>query len=65
MRESGILNTIVMKTITGIICVFIAVITLGLSRQMLKEDEALHQLAGKKWEYWAEKVPYKLVPLIY
>jgi len=54
-----------MKTITGITCTFIAVITLGLLRRMSKEDEALHQLAGKKWEYWAEKVPYKLVPLIY
>ena len=65
MRESGILNTTVMKTITGITYAFIAVITLELSRQMSKEDEVLHQLAGKKWEYWAEKVPYKLVLLIY
>ena len=29
------------------------------------EDEALHQFAGKEWEEWTEKVPYKLFPLIY
>ncbi|KAL9712284.1 hypothetical protein Ac2012v2_005362 [Leucoagaricus gongylophorus] len=65
VRESGILKTTVMKTITGITCAFIAVTILGILRRMSKEDEALHQLAGEKWEYWAEKVPYKLVPLIY
>ena len=37
----------------------------GIFGRMSKEDEALHRLAGKKWEDWAEKVPYKLVPLIY
>ena len=65
MRESSILKTTVMKTITGITCTFIAVTILGMLRRMSKEDEVLHQLAGKKWEYWAEKVLYKLVPLIY
>jgi len=29
------------------------------------EDEELHQFAGKEWEEWTEKVPYKLIPLIY
>ena len=43
--------------------VFIAIS--GIFGRMWKEDEALHRLAGKKWEAWAEKVPYKLVPLIY
>jgi len=29
------------------------------------EDEELHQSDGKEWEEWTEKVPYKLIPLIY
>ena len=65
MRESGILETTVMKTIIGITCAFVAVIIVGLLRRMSKEDEALYQLARKEWEDWVEKVPYKLVPLIY
>ncbi|KAL9710066.1 hypothetical protein Ac2012v2_007128 [Leucoagaricus gongylophorus] len=51
VRESSILKTTVMKTITGITCAFIAVTILGMLRRMSKEDEVLHQLARKKWEY--------------
>jgi len=66
VRESGILNITVMKTTIGLVCAMIAFIAIsGIFGRMSKEDEALHRLAGKQWEDWAEKVPYRLVPLIY
>ncbi|KAH9474736.1 putative 7-dehydrocholesterol reductase [Psilocybe cubensis] len=37
---------------------------LTLSR-MSKEDEALRRKFGKKWDTWANKVPYRLIPGVY
>ncbi|KAL9708704.1 hypothetical protein Ac2012v2_008253 [Leucoagaricus gongylophorus] len=66
VRESGILNITVMKTTIGLVCALVIFINIsGIFGRMSKEDEALHRLAGKKWEDWAENVPYKLVPLLY
>jgi len=66
VRESGILNITVMKTTIGLVCALVIFINIsGIFGRMSKEDEALHQLTGKKWEDWAENVPYKLVPLLY
>jgi len=54
-----------MKTTIGLGCaVFTMLITALLIRTSF-EDEALHQFAGKEWEDWTKKVPYKLIPLIY
>ena len=64
-RESGVLNIAVMKIFSGLICGLVTAVIYGLLGRMTKEDTALYQFAGKEWEDWVEKVPYKLLPLIY
>jgi len=54
-----------MKIAVGFFHVLVTIMIFGILRRMSKEDRALHQLAGEKWEDWAKKVPYKLVPFIY
>jgi protein-S-isoprenylcysteine O-methyltransferase Ste14 len=34
-------------------------------RRPIVEDEMLKKEFGKKWDEWAKKVPYRLVPGIY
>jgi len=65
LRESGVLKITVMRIFLGLFCVLVAAIMLGLMRRMSKEDKALYLLAGKEWEDWAERVPYRLFPSIY
>ena len=64
-RESGVLNIAVMKIFSGLICGLVTAVIYGLLGRMTKEDTALYQFAGKEWEDWVEKVPYRLFPLIY
>ena len=59
------LKITVMRIFLGLFCVLVAAIMLGLMRRMSKEDKALYLLAGKEWEDWAERVPYRLFPSIY
>lgn len=59
------LNITVMKIFSGLICGLVTAVIYGLLRRMTKEDTALYQFAGKEWEDWVEKVPYRLFPLIY
>ncbi|KAJ3576758.1 hypothetical protein NP233_g217 [Leucocoprinus birnbaumii] len=65
VRESRIFQTAAMKALTLLTGGLAATIISGLMARMLKEDEALHQLAGKEWEDWAKKVPYRLIPWVY
>jgi protein-S-isoprenylcysteine O-methyltransferase Ste14 len=59
------METTLMKSITFLTCALVGTVITGLLRRMGKEDEALHRLAGKEWEDWACRVPYKLIPWIY
>jgi len=63
--ESGILKFTAIKTTIGLGCAVVAMLIVALLIRTSFEDEALHQFAGKEWEEWNEKVPYKLIPLIY
>ena len=65
MRESGVLNIKVIKIFLGFFCGLVATMMVGLLRRMSKEDKALYLVAGKEWEDWAERVPYRLFPSIY
>ena len=65
MRESGVLKIAMIKIFLGLYCGLVAAIMFGLLRRMSKEDKALYLLAGKDWEDWAERVPYRLFPSIY
>ncbi|KAL9710532.1 hypothetical protein Ac2012v2_006066 [Leucoagaricus gongylophorus] len=64
LRESGVLKITVMKMFSGLVCGLVTAVIYGLLRRMSKEDKALYQLAGKEWEDWAKRVPYRLFPLI-
>jgi len=63
--ESGILKFTAIKTAIGLGCAMVTMVIVALLTRTSFEDEALHQFAGKEWEEWIEKVPYKLIPLIY
>ena len=65
LRESGVLNIKVIKIFLGFFCGLVATMMVGLLSRMSKEDKALYLLAGKEWEDWAERVPYRLFPSIY
>ena len=66
MMESGLWNTMLGKFL--VVIYFSVLNTFGsllvLSR-MSKEDIALRNQFGKKWEDWAKRVPYSIFPGIY
>ena len=60
--ESGLWNTILGKLLVGIYSnLLIAIIIFTLAR-MSKEDIALRNQFGKKWDDWAKIVPYSIFP---
>ena len=65
LRGSGVLKIVVMKVFLGLFCGLVAAIMFGLLERMSKEDNALYLMAGKEWEDWAERVPFRLFPSIY
>jgi len=63
--ESGSWNTILGKLlVVTYFSVHILIIHFALTR-MLKEDIALRDQFGKKWDDWAKRVPYTIFPGIY
>lgn len=65
VRECGVLDSDVGKgVIYGGLVLSAAVYARVLSRLGV-EDETLRKEFGKKWDEWAERVPYKLIPWIY
>jgi len=66
VRESGVLENMMMKKVIGFASALLAYIILfAVFGRMSREDESLHERFGKEWEDWAELVPHKLVPFIY
>ena len=63
--ESGLWNTMLGKFLTVMyFSVFISGNFFTLAR-MSKEDIALRNQFGKKWDDWANRVPYSIFPGIY
>ena len=64
--ESGLWNTILGKLLVviyfSLFNILGAIIALA---RMSKEDVALRNQFGKKWEDWAKRVPYSIFPGIY
>jgi len=66
VRESGVLENMVMKTVIGFASALLGyIILVAVFGRMSKEDELLHGRFGEEWEKWARLVPYKLVPFVY
>ena len=66
VMESGLWNTMLGKLL--VVMYFAVLNTLGsflLLGMMSKEDMALRDQFGKKWDDWAERVPYSIFPGIY
>ena len=63
--ESGLWNTISGKLLVVIYSnLLVAVVFFTLAR-MSKEDVALRNQFGKKWDDWADRVPYSIFPGIF
>ena len=64
--ESGLWNTMSGRLLFVMMYFspLISIIFFTLAR-MSKEDIALSNQFGKKWDYWAERVPYSIFPGIY
>ena len=64
--ESGLWNTILGKLLVviyfSLFNILGAIIALA---RMSKEDVALRNQFGKKWDDWAKRVPYSIFPGIY
>jgi len=66
VRESGVLENMVMKIVIGFASALLSYIILfAVFGRMSKEDESLRKRFERVWENWAKMVPYKLVPFIY
>jgi protein-S-isoprenylcysteine O-methyltransferase Ste14 len=64
--ESGLWNTMLGRLL--VVIYFGGINTLGclfLLARMSKEDIALRNQFGKKWDDWAKNVPYSVFPGIY
>ena len=64
--ESGLWNTISGKLL--VVVYFSVINTLAsflVLLRMSKEDMALRNQFGKKWDDWAKRVPYSVFPGIY
>ena len=63
--ESGLWDTMLGRFLVAIyIILLIATIFFVLTR-MSKEDMALRNQFGEKWDDWAKRVPYSIFPGIY
>ena len=66
VMESGLWNTMLGKLL--VVMYFGVLNTLGfylLLERISKEDKALRDQFGKKWDDWAKEVPYSIFPGIY
>ena len=64
--ESGLWNTMLGKLIVVIyFSIFNIIGSVFLLARMSKEDIALRNQFGKKWDDWAKSVPYSIFPGIY
>ena len=63
--ESGLAGVPSWRAAACVHTLYCAAITAMLLSRAPKEDAVMKKEFGAKWEAWAEKTPYKLVPFIY
>ncbi|KAF7428330.1 hypothetical protein PC9H_007551 [Pleurotus ostreatus] len=64
-RECDVLRTRGGMAAVAVFGVLMSLIISGLMKRVEKEDEMLRQKFGKQWDEWAERVPYRLIPMVY
>ena len=65
IRESGLWNTVLGRFLVLIYFSDLTLIIIFTLVRMSKEDIALRNQFGKKWDDWAKRVPYFILPGIY
>lgn len=65
LRESGVLETTKGKVFFGLFGSMYSMVVAALLMRMSEEDKLLKKSFGKKWEEWAQRVPYCIIPGIY
>ncbi|OCH94849.1 ICMT-domain-containing protein [Obba rivulosa] len=65
VRESGVLNTPVGKTMAYAWVAWTTYLLIRLCSRPPEEDRLLRKQFGEEWDQWAAKVPYRLFPGIY
>ena len=63
--ESGLWNTMLGRFLFVMYFGPLISIIIFILARMSKEDMALRNRFGKKWDDWAKKVPYSIFPGIY
>jgi protein-S-isoprenylcysteine O-methyltransferase Ste14 len=62
LRESGILDTNMGKILVYGITAILTIPVVMIKGRWEKEDEMLKKEFGKKWNDWAKRVPYAVLP---
>jgi len=65
IMESGLWNTMLGRLLVMLYINMLTSIVIFTLARMSKEDIALRNQFGKKWDDWAERVPYSVFPGIY
>ena len=65
LMESGLWNTMLGRLLFMIYFSLLILIIFFTLARMSKEDIALRNQFGKKWDDWAKRVPYSIFPNIY
>lgn len=65
VRESGVMNILLGKVIVLALALLETMVVISLMLRMSEEDRLLKKLFGKKWDKWAQEVPYSIIPGIY
>ena len=64
--ESGLWNTMSGRLLVAVYFIVLNILpSFFLLARMSKEDRALRNQFGKKWDDWAKRVPYSIFPGIY
>ena len=64
-REAGWLDTLVGRAVATAFIGLQTYISFGMMLRCSKEDELLRRQFGERWDAWASRVSYRLVPFIY
>ena len=62
VRESGVLRYFSAKIAAGIFTFLMAMVLPGVHWRMKAEDRILQRQFGDKWDAWAARVRYKIIP---
>ncbi|RDB24809.1 Protein-S-isoprenylcysteine O-methyltransferase B [Hypsizygus marmoreus] len=65
VRESGLLETVLGKAFVGSFASIIMGSMMALTQRTWEEDKLLRNAFGEKWDEWARRVPYRLIPGIF